>query len=137
MDPAGTVIETVHLSCTTCPSECTLTVTVETGADGNAPRATAVTGNRCPRGRAFAEQEISCPVRVLTTTVAVRGGDERLLPVRTARAIPLETHADAMRVIQDVQVDAPIRMGDIVLADILGTGVDLIASMDVDAAKTQ
>ena len=71
-------------------------------------------------------------MRVLTTTVAISGGDEALLPVRTAEAIPLELHAQAMNLIRDLVVNAPIRMGDVVLPNLLNTGIDLIASMDID-----
>ena len=73
-------------------------------------------------------------MRVLTTTVAVSGGDETLLPVRTAEAIPLELHAQAMDLIRDLVVKAPIRMSDVVLPNLLDTGTDLIASMDIDRA---
>lgn len=73
-------------------------------------------------------------MRVLTTTVAVSGGDEALLPVRTAEDIPLELHAQAMDLIRGVVVEAPIRMGDIVLKNLLNTNIDLIASMDIDRA---
>lgn len=73
-------------------------------------------------------------MRVLTTTVAVSGGDERLLPVRTAEAIPLVLHAQAMDLIRGLVVNAPIRMGDVVLPNLLDTGTDLIASMDIDPA---
>lgn len=73
-------------------------------------------------------------MRVLTTTVAVSGGDEALLPVRTAEAIPLELHAQAMDLIRGLEVKAPIRMGDVVLPNLLNTGIDLIASMDIDLA---
>ena len=73
-------------------------------------------------------------MRMLTTTVAVSGGDEVLLPVRTAAAIPLALHAQAMDLIRGLVVDAPIRMGDVVLKDLLNTGIDLIASMDIDTA---
>lgn len=71
-------------------------------------------------------------MRVLTTTVAVSGGDEALLPVRTAEAIPLELHAQAMDLIRGVVVEAPIRMGDIVLKNLLNTNIDLIASIDIE-----
>ena len=73
-------------------------------------------------------------MRVLTTTVAVSGGDEALLPVRTAEAIPLELHAQAMTLIRDLVVNAPIRMGDVVLENLLDTNINLIASMDIDPA---
>ena len=128
------VIETLQFNCTTCPSECLLTVEVERGADDRVATVRAPTGNSCPRGDKFAHQEITCPMRVLTTTLAVSGGDEALLPVRTAEAIPLELHAQAMDLIRGLVVKVPIRMGDVVLPNLLDTGTDLIASMDIDPA---
>lgn len=128
------VIETLQFNCTTCPSECLLTVEVERDADGVVAEVRSATGNRCPRGDKFAHQELTCPMRVLTTTVAVSGGDEALLPVRTAEAIPLELHAQAMALIRGLVIEAPIRMGGVVLEDFLHTGIDLIASMDIDPA---
>lgn len=126
-------IETLKFNCTTCPSECLLTVEVERDADGVA-EVRSVAGNSCPRGDKFAHQELTCPMRVLTTTVAVSGGDEALLPVRTSEAIPLALHAQAMDLIRGLVVEAPIRMGSVVLEDFLHTGIDLIASMDIDPA---
>lgn len=128
------VPETLQFNCTTCPSECLLTVEVKRDANGAMAEVRSVTGNNCPRGDKFAHQELTCPMRVLTTTVAVSGGGEALLPVRTAEAIPLELHAQAMDLIRGLVVNAPIRMGDVVLEDLLGTSIDLIASMDIDPA---
>ena len=125
-------IKTLQFNCTTCPSECLLTVELERTADGHVAEVRSVTGNSCPRGDKFAHQELTCPMRVLTTTVAVSGGNEALLPVRTAEAIPLELHAQAMALIRDLVVNAPIRMGDVVLKDLLNTNIDLIASMDIE-----
>lgn len=127
-------IDTLQFSCTTCPSECLLTVEVELDADGHVAAVRSVTGNSCPRGDKFAHQELTCPMRVLTTTVPVSGGDEALLPVRTAESIPLELHAQAMALIRGLVVNAPIRMGDIVLPNLLNTNIDLVASMDIDQA---
>lgn len=124
--------ETLQFNCTTCPSECPLTVEVERDADGAVVEVRSVTGNSCPRGDKFAHQELICPMRVLTTTIAVSGGDEALLPVRTAEAIPLALHAQAMNLIRGLVVNAPIRIGDVVLEDLLGTSIDLVASMDID-----
>lgn len=129
------VIETLKFNCTTCPSECLLTVEVERDADGTVAEVRSVTGNRCPRGNKYAHQELTCPMRVLTTTVAVSGGDEALLPVRTSEAIPLTLHAQAMDLIRGLIVKAPIRMGDVVLPDLLNTNINLIASMDIDRAQ--
>ena len=131
---SNNVIKTLQFNCTTCPSECLLTVEVERDADGNVAEVRSVTGNSCPRGDKFANQEFTCPMRVLTTTVAVSGGDEALLPVRTAEAIPLALHAQAMDLIRGLVVKAPIRMGDVILPNLLDTNIDLVASMDIDPA---
>ena len=131
---SNTATETLQFNCTTCPSECLLTVEVERDADGHVAEVRSVTGNNCPRGDKFARQELSCPMRVLTTTVAVSGGDEALLPVRTAEAIPLELHAQAMTLIRGLVVNAPIHMGDIILPNFLDTTINLVASMDIDPA---
>ena len=128
------MIETLQFNCTTCPSECLLTAEVERDADGHVAAVRSVTGNSCPRGDKFAHQELTCPMRVLTTTVAVSGGDEALLPVRTADAIPLELHAQAMTLIRGLVVNAPIHMGDIILPNFLDTTINLVASMDIDPA---
>lgn len=141
MNPDGTAIGTTtvasttrHFHCTTCPSECALTI--ETRIDENGvEHVLSVQGNRCARGRKFAEQEIIRPMRILATTIVVRGGDEKLLPVRTARPIPRDLHLSAMRDIRHASVTAPVHMGDVVMSDLLGTGVDLVASMNVDAQK--
>lgn len=129
------VIETMRFNCTTCPSECLLTVEVERDANGAVVEVCSVTGNNCPRGDKFAHQELTCPMRVLTTTVAVSGGDEALLPVRTAEAIPLAPHAQAMALIRELVVKAPVRMGDVVLENLLDTNINLIASMDIDRVQ--
>ena len=126
--------ETLQFNCTTCPSECLLTVEVERDTDGNVAEVRSVAGNSCPRGDTFAHQELTCPMRVLTTTVAVSGGDEALLPVRTADAIPLELHAHAMTLIRGLVINAPIHMGDVILPNLLNTNINLVASMDIDQA---
>ena len=127
--------ETLQFNCTICPSECLLTIEVERDADGAVVEVRSVTGNNCPRGDKFAQQELTCPMRVLTTTAAVSGGDEALLPVRTAEAIPLALHAQAMDLIRGLVVEAPIRLGDVVLENLLDTNINLIASMDIDRAQ--
>lgn len=119
-----------QLYCTTCPSECPLTIELTHGNAG-ALDVARISGNRCERGAAFAQQEITCPLRILATTVAVQGGDEALLPVRTAAPIPREQHLSAMELIRTVTVTAPIRMGDVIVPNLMDTGVNLVASLDV------
>ena len=68
------VIETLKFNCTTCPSECLLTVEVERDADGTVAEVRSVTGNRCPRGNKYAHQELTCPMRVLTVGPGLKSG---------------------------------------------------------------
>ena len=128
------VTETLQFNWTTCPSECLLAVEVERDVNDAVAEVRSVTGNSCPRGDKFAHQELTCPMRVLTTTVAVSGGDEALLPVRTAEAIPLALHTQAMDLIRGLVVNAPIHMGDVILPNLLDTNIDLVASMDINQA---
>lgn len=123
--------KTLHIGCTTCPNDCALSVTVEETSEGL--RVIDVCGNRCPRGIAFARQEITRPVRVLATTVCITGGDEALLPVRSAEAIPRDLHMQAMDILRSTVTEAPVEMGDVIVRNILDTGVDIVASMDVNA----
>lgn len=122
---------TLSFPCTTCPNNCELSVNVEVASDGS-KTVTAVSGNRCPRGIAFANTEVTRPERVLATTVCVQGGTEALLPVRSNVALPFDLHMQAMEVLRGTSVTAPITMGDTVVANILDSGVDIVASMNVD-----
>lgn len=111
--------------CTVCPFECHLTVTLdETGS------VVSVAGNSCPRGERFGRQEATCPMRVLASTVRLEGAQtgEPLIPVRTREAIPLSLQTQAMDAIRKARVTAPVKMGDIVLANVCDTGVDVVAS---------
>lgn len=111
--------------CTVCPSECHLTVTLDRNGS-----VVSVTGNNCPRGERFGRQEATCPMRVLASTARLEGAQtgEPLIPVRTREAIPLSLQAQAMDAIRRAHVVAPVKMGDIVLANVCGTGVDVVAS---------
>lgn len=116
-----------ELICVNCPMSCRLTVQIEDG------RVVSVTGNSCPRGKAYAETECIRPERILTTTVRIHGGIHRVLPVISAAELPLDRIMDAMAVLRDVQVSAPVRVGDVVCADILGLGVDIVAARSMNA----
>ena len=76
--------QALQFHCTTCPSECLLDVAIE--KDGDVTRVLSVHGNRCQRGAAFAEQETTCPMRILATTVAAAGSHQGGHPARTSHA---------------------------------------------------
>ncbi len=114
------MIENKNIVCTCCPMGCRMTVTVENG------EVTGVKGNTCKRGAAFAVDECLNPKRTLTTTVkTVSGG---MLPVKTESAIPKPLLFDAMKVLATLCVKTPIKIGDVVCADICGSGVNVVAA---------
>lgn len=118
-----------ELICISCPMGCRLTVKLE----GN--EVISVTGNTCPRGEEYARKECTNPERILTSTVKINGAVHRVLPVITDREIPLGKLFEAMEAIRKVEVDAPVREGDILIEDILGTGANVIASRSMDRIR--
>lgn len=120
-------VEQKTLNCIMCPMGCELTVTIE---DGNV---TEVTGNTCPRGAKYGHDEIMSPTRMLTTTVRIAGGQLALLPVVSKSVLPKGRILDCARELRNVKVKAPVKAGDVIVADILGLGVDIVASRDMAA----
>ena len=118
-------VETRVMNCIMCPMGCEMTVTIEDG------KVTNVTGNTCPRGPKYANDEVTAPKRMLTSTVAVEGGLLPLLPVVSADVLPKERILDCAEFLRSVKVQAPVKTGDVVVKDILGLGVDIIASRDM------
>ena len=116
-----------ELVCVNCPMGCRITVTMENDD------IVSVTGNTCPRGREYAIKECIRPERILTSTVKVNGGLHRVLPVITDKEIPLDQIFEAMDIIKQTEVTAPIEEGDVIVKDILGTGADVIASRSMKA----
>ena len=116
----------VTLTCIRCPKGCQVTVTLEGG------QVTAVTGNGCPRGDAYARKEVTDPTRVVTTVVPVSGSAvARMVSVKTAGDVPKAKVLDVVRALSGVSMAAPVHIGDVVLADVCGTGVDVVATKDV------
>lgn len=112
-----------ELICINCPMGCPLVVTLEDGA------VVSVAGNTCPRGDAYGRKEVTNPTRIVTTSVPVVGSShERMVSVKTASDIPKGKIFDVVRALEHVTVEAPIAIGDVVLADVAGTGVDVVAT---------
>ncbi|MBE0636831.1 DUF1667 domain-containing protein [Candidatus Bipolaricaulota bacterium] len=117
-----------RFTCLLCPIGCALTVQI---ADD---KAVEISGNQCLRGDAYGRQEALEPMRVLPSSVRVVNGTRPLLSVKTDCPIPRRLIAEAMRLIRDVSVEAPIAIGEIVLTDILGTGANLVATREIRRA---
>jgi CxxC motif-containing protein len=91
---------------------------------------TVVDGAACGRGTAYARQECVNPTRVLTTLVRVRGRSAPL-SVKTARPVPKEKLFACLEELRHIQVEGPVHIGDVVLRDVCGTGVDIVATMEL------
>ena len=119
-------METRTLTCIRCPRGCAVTVSL--ADDGTI---TSVTGNSCIRGDKYARDEVPHPVRVVTTTVPVVGSaTEKMVSVKTAGDVPKDRVFDVVRALTDVTATAPVHIGDVILADVAGTGVDIVATKD-------
>ncbi len=116
-------MKTKELICVSCPIGCAVTVTLD---DNN--EVVSVTGNTCKRGDSYARQECTHPERMLTSTVKVIGSRLPVVPVKSAKPVPKELLLDCMQEINRVTVQAPVHIGDVVLANILNTGVDIVAT---------
>lgn len=111
-----------EMICVNCPMGCHLVVEMKDG------QVVSVAGNRCPKGEAYGRQECIQPMRYLTTTVRIHGAIHRVLSVISEKEIPLELMKTAMEEVRFAEVKAPVQEGDVVLKNLAGTGVSLIAS---------
>lgn len=114
-----------EIICITCPNSCRIIAEAE---DENVM---TFSGNLCPRGEAFARNELTCPKRSLTTTVRTAFPEMPFLPVRTAGEIPKNKVTEVMKALSGMIVREKVVCGDIVVKSILDTGCDIIATLDV------
>lgn len=110
------------LTCVACPRGCTITVEYE------GKEVFSVEGNTCKLGDTYARTEIVNPTRNISSTVKVNGGIHPVVPVKTSAPIPKTMIFDCMKEINAVTVDAPVKLGQVIIADVLGTGVDILAT---------
>ena len=123
--------EKIPLTCIICPMGCSMEVEVETDASG-AKKVISVKDNGCKRGEQYAAKELVNPTRTLTSTIKVLGGKLPLVPVKTAGEVPKKLLLQCMEVVRRASCKAPVKRGDILLYDLLGTGINIIACADVD-----
>ena len=120
-------MEEKNLICINCPMGCALTVRLENGS------VVSVSGNTCKRGEDYAKKEVTNPTRIVTSTVRVNGGDAPVVSVKTKQDIPKGKIFDCMEAIKEVEVEAPVKIGDTILANVSDTGVDIVATKSVAA----
>ncbi|MBE5872051.1 MAG: DUF1667 domain-containing protein [Lachnospiraceae bacterium] len=118
-------METRELICIGCPMGCNLTVTIK---DDNEME---ITGNTCNRGADYARKELTDPRRIVTSTVRVRGGKYPVTSVKTASDIPKGKIKECVKALSKIEMEAPVRIGDVVLQNVADTGVDIVATKNV------
>jgi CxxC motif-containing protein len=117
-----------EIVCIVCPMGCRMGVEFSSGGE-----AIGVTGNTCGRGRAYALSEATSPKRTLPTTVRIKNAFLPRLPVRTASPIPKEALLPSMEEIRRIEVSAPVSMGEVIMENVAGTGIALLASRSMSA----
>lgn len=118
-------METRELTCIGCPMGCALTVEM------NEKEVVSVTGNTCKRGDVYARKEVTNPTRIVTSSVMVESGNLAAVSVKTKEDIPKGKIFDCMKALKGVKVQAPVHIGDVIVKDIAGTGVDVIATKNI------
>jgi len=112
------------LICINCPVGCELHVEI----DDDSGALISVEGNACLRGASFAAAEVNRPERMMTSVVSIRGARNCMLPVISRRPLPKGKLVEAVRAMRSITVEAPVREGDVIAEDIVGTGIDVIAA---------
>ena len=121
-------MEKRELTCIGCPMGCQLTVTMENG------EVVTVEGNTCQKGDIYARKEVVNPTRIVTSTVRITGGDKERVSCKTANDIPKDKIFEVMKDIDAATVAAPAHIGDVLIKNVAGTGVDVIATRNVEIA---
>lgn len=119
-------MENRDLICIGCPMGCMMTVTMEQ------EEVTMVTGNTCKRGDTYARKEVTNPTRIVTSSVRVRGGVLPVVSVKTKVDIPKGKIQECMKALQQVEVNAPIEIGDVMIKNVADTGVDIVATKSIE-----
>ena len=118
-------MEKIELTCINCPMGCPLVVTMEDG------KVIEVTGNTCRRGEIYGRKEVTDPTRIVTSTVGVTGGVSPRVSVKTKEDIPKDLIFECVKAMKDVIVEAPVNTGDVIIKNVAGSGVDIIATKNV------
>ena len=115
------------ITCIGCPLGCLVTVELEDG------EVVSITGNTCVRGDSYARKEVTAPTRIVTTTVKVIGGNAPTVSVKTKSDIPKDKIFDCVKALKEVEVVAPVVIGDVILENVVDTGVAIVATKAVES----
>lgn len=119
-----------EMVCIVCPNGCRLNVFVD-----EQNRVTRVENALCRNGRTYAEDEVQCPKRSLTSTVKVKDGTHPLVSVRSSKPIPKEKLQEAVDTLRLLELTAPVDFHQVIVSDILGTGADIVTTRQIAKAR--
>jgi len=112
------------LVCIVCPVGCRLKVT-------GTPDDLQVEGGICKKGITYAHDEITNPLRMVCTTAKIEGGIHSVIPVRTDKPIPDKYKLEVVKEVNKIVLTSPVKMGDVIIFDLFGTGVNIVAERDM------
>lgn len=114
------------MTCIRCPLGCILEVSIENG------EVLKVTGNTCKQGEDYGRKEVTNPTRTVTSIVKVDGVPNTMLPVKTRSDIPKDKVMECARALKNVTVRLPVSSGDIIIENVAGTGIPVIATRSMN-----
>lgn len=123
-------MEQKELICIGCPLGCNLTVQMLNG------KVMSVSGNTCKRGEDYAIKEMTDPRRIVTSTVPVKDGQLSVVSVKTASDIPKNKISECLAQLKNVEVSAPVKIGDIILENVAETGISVVATKNVGRQRS-
>lgn len=116
-----------EITCTRCPMGCFLSVEMDDTKVLN------VSGNTCIRGEEYGKKECTNPTRIVTSTIPVIGGAINVVPVKTDKDIPKDKIFELIKLLKNVKVNAPIKIGDVIYKNILGTDANIVATRNINS----
>ncbi|KUO41460.1 MAG: molybdopterin oxidoreductase [Hadesarchaea archaeon DG-33-1] len=118
-------VETREITCIICPVGCRARVSLRNG------EVLEIQNIECPRGEKYISQEVKAPMRDFFTTVRIANAQTQVLPVRSTEPVPKARLKECALELAKIRVEAPVRLGDVIVENILGLGIDIVATRDI------
>ena len=122
-------VEKRHFTCVTCPVGCEIDVELQDG------RVVSMEGNKCDKGEEFVLKELEEPMRILTTTVRLKGARWAMLPVRSDAPLPRRLLFRAIEELAGVELQAPVKLYDVVIKNVAGSGANIVATRNMEKSQ--
>jgi len=122
-------VEKRHFTCVTCPVGCEIDVELQDG------RVVSMEGNKCDKGEEFVLKELEEPMRILTTTVRLKGARWAMLPVRSDAPLPRRLLFRAIEELAGVELQAPVKLYDLVIKNVAGSGANIVATRNMEKSQ--